>query len=115
MSSRSFPIASILQYTVLAILGYVLAGAPFLSFVTGPTYEGRKARASLGRPSPLSHDKAAGLVIPERNLSCTEHTYKGLHVLSRDPLVVYVEGFLREDEVHHVVNIRYAISPFLSR
>ncbi|KAF2441326.1 hypothetical protein P171DRAFT_394328 [Karstenula rhodostoma CBS 690.94] len=105
MSGRSFPLASILQYTVLAILGYVLAGAPLLSFVTGPTYEDRKARASTGRPSPLSHDKAAGLIIPERNMSCTEHMYKGLHVLSRDPLVVYVEGFLREDEVQHVVDV----------
>ena len=111
MTSRSFPFASILQYIVLVIIGYILAGAPLLSFVIGPTPDNQKARAGTGRPSPLSLDKAAGLVIPERNLSCTEHMYKGLHVLSRDPLVVYVEGFLREDEVQHVVDVRYAASP----
>ncbi|KAL5382576.1 hypothetical protein DPSP01_006414 [Paraphaeosphaeria sporulosa] len=105
MTSRSFPFASILQYIVLVIIGYILAGAPLLSFVIGPTPDNQKARAGTGRPSPLSLDKAAGLVIPERNLSCTEHMYKGLHVLSRDPLVVYVEGFLREDEVQHVVDV----------
>jgi prolyl 4-hydroxylase len=113
MSSRSFPLASILQYAVLGMIGYVLAGAPLLSLLTNSTYESRKARASFGQPSALSHDKAAGLIIPERNLSCAEHTYKGLHVLSREPLVVYVEGFLRGHEVEHVVNVRYAISMVL--
>jgi hypothetical protein len=110
MSSRSFPLASILQYAVLGMIAYVLAGAPLLSLVTNFTYDSKKARASFGQPSALSHDKAAGLIIPERNLSCAEHTYKGLHVLSREPLVVYVEGFLRAHEVEHIVNVRYAIS-----
>ncbi|KAJ4344451.1 uncharacterized protein N0V89_012193 [Didymosphaeria variabile] len=105
MPSHSFSLASILQYVVFGILGYVLAGAPLLSLFTGTTSESRKTRASLGRPSALSQDKAAGLVVPDGNLSCTEHTYRGLHVLSRDPLVVYVEGFLREDEVKHIVDV----------
>lgn len=109
MTSRSFPLASALQYVVLGVLGYVLAGAPLLSLVTGPATENGKVRAGFGRPSPLSHDKAAGLIIPERNLSCAEHTYTGVHVLSREPLVVYVEGFLGQDEVEHVVDVRYAI------
>ncbi|KAL1591615.1 hypothetical protein SLS60_011865 [Paraconiothyrium brasiliense] len=105
MSSRSFPLASILQYVVFGILGYILAGAPLLSLFTGLTNEGGKTRANFGRPPALSHEKAAGLVVPEKNLNCTEHAYRGVHILSRDPLVVYVEGFLGEDEVKHVLNV----------
>lgn len=113
MDNRSFPLASILQCSVLAVLGYILTGAPLLPFLASPTNDDGRARAGIGPSSPSSHDKAAGLTVPDMDLGCTEHMYKGLHVLSRDPLIVYAEGFLREDEVQHVVNVRYAILPGL--
>lgn len=47
------------------------------------------------------------LVIPERNLSCEEHAYRGVHVLSREPLVVYIEGFVGDGEADDVVKVRY--------
>ena len=108
MAGHSFTVGTVLQYVVFLGLAYILAGAPLLSIFTGSTGVSEKSRASYGRPPPLSHDRAAALVIPERNLTCGEHAFRGVHVLSREPLVVYVEGFLGEDEVQHVVDIRYA-------
>jgi prolyl 4-hydroxylase len=51
--------------------------------------------------------KLDSLVLPEKNLTCGEHAYKGVYVLSRDPLVVYIEGFLSEGEGKEVVRLRY--------
>lgn len=108
MTGRSFAVGTVLQYVVFLGLAYVLAGAPLLSILAGSTGASKKSRASFGRPPPLSPDKAATLVIPEKNLTCGEHAFRGVHVLSREPLVVYIEGFLGQDEVQHVVDIRYA-------
>ena len=52
--------------------------------------------------------KLENLVIPEEDLQCREHTYKGVYVLSREPLVVYIEGFLNDEEARHIVDQRYA-------
>jgi prolyl 4-hydroxylase len=40
-------------------------------------------------------------------LECKEHGYKGVYLLSREPLVVYIEGFLGEGEGDEVVKLRY--------
>ena len=104
-TSRSFPLSTVLQYLVLSVLAYVLAGAPLLSIFTGSSQQSSLQRAR-NKPPPLSDEKAATLVIPEGNLSCPEHGFKGVHVLSREPLVVYIEGFLGEEEVRHVVEER---------
>ena len=110
MTNRSsFSLGSILQYVVLGVLAYVLAGAPLLTILTGSTGEVKKSRAGYARPPPLSHEKASELVIPESNLACGEHSFRGVHVLSREPLVVYLEGFLSEDEAQHVVDSRYVL------
>lgn len=55
--------------------------------------------------SPISREKLDSLVVP-RNLSCPAHSYRGVHVLNREPLVVYIEGFLGEKEVDKVVELR---------
>ncbi|KAF1998069.1 hypothetical protein P154DRAFT_622046 [Amniculicola lignicola CBS 123094] len=95
-------VASVLQYTALAVLAYVLAGAPFLAVFTGSTAKlgGRSER----KKEVHSFDRGEGLVVPERNLSCKKHTYN-THVFSRDPLVVYIEGFLSDEEASHVVEM----------
>jgi hypothetical protein len=55
----------------------------------------------------MSPQKLDSLVIPDANLTCEEHAFKNVHVLSRDPLVVYIEGFLGEREADEVVELRY--------
>ncbi|KAJ4300992.1 hypothetical protein N0V90_003081 [Kalmusia sp. IMI 367209] len=105
MANRALPLGSILQYVVLGLLGYVLAGAPLLSIILGGS-GGEKKKSRVGYTPPEIHpEKLSTLVIPEANLSCAVHTYKGVHVLSREPLVLYIEGFLEAEEVRHVVEI----------
>jgi len=45
------------------------------------------------------------LVFPEKDLSCPDHAFQ-THYLSTDPLVVYIPGFLSEEEADHLVKIR---------
>src|SRR5271170_7612169 len=40
------------------------------------------------------------------NISCPEHLYN-VHILNRDPLVIYIPHFLSDGEADHLVNIRY--------
>jgi hypothetical protein len=103
--SSSFSVSSVLQYTLFAVVLYVLAGAP-LSSVFGGSYSGEQGSGA----ADTSVEKLENLVIPEKNLSCAEHAYKGVHVLSREPLVLYIDGFLGEGEARHVVGARFVES-----
>ncbi|KAL5117236.1 hypothetical protein ACEQ8H_004925 [Pleosporales sp. CAS-2024a] len=104
-SSSSISVSSIVQYAILAAVVYVLAGAPFLSSSMGgdgvPSYSDREADASLDSSSKTYAD----LVIPAQNLSCGEHAYRGVYVVSREPLVVYIEGFLSEEERKSIIGM----------
>jgi prolyl 4-hydroxylase len=102
-SSSSMSIGSIIQYVFLAAIAYVLAGAPLLSLLTAPS----SSSIASQNGNVLDVSKLDSLVIPEANLSCEAHAYKGVYVLSREPLVVYIEGFLGEKEGEEVVKIRY--------
>lgn len=54
----------------------------------------------------MSPQKLDSLVIPDANLTCEEHAFRSVHVLSREPLVVYIEGFLGDEESTEVVQSR---------
>jgi len=102
MHSSSFSASSLIQYAFFAVVVYVLAGAP-LSSIVSESYSG--SGTGVGSAS-VAQEKIDNLVVPEGGLACGEHKYKGVHILSREPLVVYIEGFLSEDEARHVVGIR---------
>lgn len=112
--SSSLSITSFVQYAFLAALAYILAGAPLSSLLTSRT-DGDAA--SSGSSFGAKRDargidvkaKLEDLVIPEKNLSCAAHAYKGVYVLSREPLMVYIEGFVSEEEGKEVVVLRYVI------
>jgi len=111
--SSSLSITSFVQYGFLAALAYILAGAPLSSLLTSNA--GGDAVSSSNAGARGGGDVKANLenlVIPERNLSCAAHTYKGVYVLSREPLVVYIEGFVGEDEGKEVVALRYVYCCF---
>jgi len=42
------------------------------------------------------------------NSSCPKHLYN-VHILNRDPLVIYIPHFLTDEEADHLVNIRSAL------
>jgi hypothetical protein len=103
--SSSFSLSACVQYIFFAAVVYVLAGAPLNSvFSNGDT-------DSYSGPLNTSADQLRDIVIPTKNLSCPDHAYKGVHVLSREPLVVYIEGFLSEMERGDVLAMRYQSPP----
>lgn len=105
-STSSFSLATLLQYVAFALIAYVLAGAPLLESL-------RSGSGAEGQDAGVSAQKLEALVVPEGNLSCPAHAYRGVHVVSREPLVVYVEGFLGEAEAEEVVGLRYVFISLL--
>lgn len=107
-SSSKISISSLFQYTVLAALAYVLAGAPLSSLFSSPSStlkNSNTARAGVGQ-SNNNGQELENLVIPEKGLECGGHRFKGVYVMSREPLVVYIEGFLGEGEGDEIVKLR---------
>lgn len=112
-AKSSFSVFSVFQYAFLALAAYVLAGAPLQEMLLrggvpgsqGGTYASREG--SVGFMSP---QKLETVVVPDANLSCGEHSFGGVHVLSREPLVVYIEGFLSKEETDEVVELRYVVN-----
>jgi prolyl 4-hydroxylase len=101
-SSSSLSFSSLLQYAFVAAIVYILAGAP-LSNLISDVYSGGASEVE----GPAILGTLEDLAIPEANLSCSEHAFKGVYVLNREPLVVYIEGFLSDAEADHVVDVRY--------
>lgn len=97
-------VSSIVQYVFFAAIVYVLAGAPLASLFGGSSLT---SGVNVKNDAGANMKKLDNLVIPEEDLQCGEHTYKGVYVLNREPLVVYVEGFLSDEEAKHIVNQRY--------
>ncbi|KAF2178581.1 hypothetical protein K469DRAFT_731601 [Zopfia rhizophila CBS 207.26] len=89
-------LGTLIQFAVLGLLGYILAGAPLLSIFFGSP--------GLHSHHQFSFDKVESLVIPEANLTCPAHAYS-IHLFSRDPLVIYVDSFLSDAEAEHVVKM----------
>ncbi|PSN60635.1 hypothetical protein BS50DRAFT_205493 [Corynespora cassiicola Philippines] len=108
-TSSSLSFGTAFQYAFLAVLGYVLAGAPLLSILSGkgPDEAGGRRRDGAGAvvSTPIPLDKVDSLVIPETGLECEEEAGYKTYIFSREPLVVYVEGFVSERERRHVVEL----------
>ncbi|KAF2749265.1 hypothetical protein M011DRAFT_398521 [Sporormia fimetaria CBS 119925] len=121
-SSSSVSLSSVIQYTLFAVVAYFLAGAPYLApllsviGVDEASFSSSSLSASssedvntsnqghqyahYGRQDAHTGAKRDNLWQPGEGLVCEGehgHGYK-TYVLRRDPLVVYVEGFLSEAE-----------------
>ena len=94
--SKSPSFSSLVQYVFFAAVLYVFAGAPLQTILSGTD-----EHLVTGDVKGLEN-----LVVPDEGLVCEEHRYKGVHVLSREPLVVYIEGFLSAEEADGVVGLR---------
>jgi prolyl 4-hydroxylase len=92
------------------MIGYFLAVIPLYIFIYVPL-----SRLLFGlspSSSSLSHDghelsfNESFIAFEDFNLACPEHAYT-THILSREPLVLYLEGFLSENEIEHLLEIRF--------
>lgn len=94
------------------MIGYALAILPLYIFVYIPVSQLLGLPSLSPSSSSRSHDYEhehtfnASFIAPEDpDLICPEHTYT-TSILSREPLVLYLEGWLSEEEIAHLLEIR---------
>ncbi|KAK8198108.1 hypothetical protein HDK77DRAFT_37169 [Phyllosticta capitalensis] len=88
-------VGSVIQYVFLAVVGYILVGSPLQRIFLG------------GRPAAeddVVFAKSDHLVIPDESLVCPDYGYN-VHILNRDPLVIYMPSFVSRQEAQHLVDI----------
>ena len=98
-------LGAVIQYVFIAGISYVLLGPPLLQMFAGDPRARRSVFDASAPEVPISPEKYETLVIPDPNLTCPEHPYT-VHIFSREPLVVYIENFVTEEEAAHLIAIR---------
>ena len=95
-----------LSYIVgILAIGVFLAN-PINNFFFPPKYRGSADRLDL-TPKPPLNESLLALVGPnDSSLECPPDAYAA-RILRTDPLVVYLENFLSEQERSHLLDIRY--------
>ncbi|KAH9878483.1 hypothetical protein IAQ61_001755 [Plenodomus lingam] len=100
----SIPLTSLLQYLFLAAIAYLLAGAPSPSSLSTFSFTADSSQAAH-RTAALHAQTLENLAHPEPGLECAQYAYRGVYVLSREPLVVYIEGFVAREEAGEIVGL----------
>jgi hypothetical protein len=90
-------LTTILEYLLFAVPLYLFVASPLLK-ILAPSLFG-----SSGDINYQSFENTDSLVFPDTDLICPPHSYN-VRVLSREPLVVYIDGFLSAKEAEHMVN-----------
>lgn len=93
-------LSSIVEYLLVSAAVYIFALSPLLrtyfpSFILVEE-----------TPQYQTFEKTDSLVIPDPNVVCEPHGYN-IRILSQEPLVVYVENFLSQEEADHLVDVSY--------
>lgn len=97
----------------IAMFSYVIGGIAVLIFLINPISEfffpqQANTRRDHSQPPQLNESLLAinppNFTLPE----CPPDAYVA-HILRSQPLVVYLENFLSQDEREHLLNIRYAL------
>ncbi|KAH7132145.1 hypothetical protein B0J11DRAFT_520943 [Dendryphion nanum] len=94
MAALSF--GTLIQYAVIALLGYILVGAPFSTVFSGSSVPSPRSQSSF--------DRVDSLAVPDAGLKCKDHGYR-VHLFSREPLVIYIENFVNDQEAKHIVDM----------
>jgi hypothetical protein len=87
------------------MIGYFFAIFPFYILVYLPLshwFHGSPQRTT----NPISQILNTSLIATDEPLSCPSHGYN-IHILSLEPLMMYIESFLSEKESKHLLEIRY--------
>jgi len=88
-----------LEYLIPLAFLLLIAGGPIQQLLFG---DRTSSLLSTNEAPVLDAEK---LVVPDANLACPPHSYE-THILSTEPLVVYISGFLSNTEADHLVEIR---------
>jgi prolyl 4-hydroxylase len=101
------------------MIGYLLALFPIYIFIYLPvsqllglpSFSSSLTSSSWSSSSSGPHDdhehsfNESFIAFEDPDIVCHEHTYT-THILSREPLVLYLEGWLAEGEIEHLLEIR---------
>ena len=93
----------------ITMLGYALALIPLYFFIYLPvssTLHGTAQKPS-DRDLVNFHFNVSSIASDEP-LSCPPHSYT-THILSHEPLIIYIKNFLSADESAHLLKIRYPL------
>lgn len=89
------------------MIGYIFALLPLYVLVYLPV-----SHMLYGSPQRSTEQRVISFnesfIATDKNLSCPPHSYN-THILSHEPLIIYIEGFLSESESKHLLEIRYLI------
>ena len=91
------------EVATISIVIYIVVGAPGLSSLGLGTHGG------VQQDVPVARARIESLVYPDKDLVCPDHKYD-VHVLASEPLVLYIDDFLSDEEADHLVDIRYMAS-----
>ena len=99
--NATFRWRTVLEVAAIAGVIYFFLGTPGLQgSLTAQS-------SSFEKDVPVSKASSDELVYPDPSLECGRHEYE-VHVFSTSPLVVYIDGFLSENEAQHLIDLRYA-------
>jgi prolyl 4-hydroxylase len=89
------------------MIGYFFAIIPLYVLVYVPLSQiifGSGVKRQLEEESPLELNSS--FIATDDPLFCPSHSYN-TYILSHEPLMVYIEGFLSPNESEHLVRVRY--------
>jgi len=93
----------------ITMLGYALALIPLYLFVYLPISSMLSGTVQQPlNPAIASFNLNDSSIASDEPLSCPDHSYT-THILSHEPLIIYIEDFLSADESAHLLKIRYSL------
>jgi prolyl 4-hydroxylase len=87
---------TILEYALISIPLYIFVLSPLLKTIAPTLF------SDTSSIKYQSFEKSDSLIIPDETLTCSPHKFN-IRILSREPLIVYIDGFLSETETAHLV------------
>lgn len=94
----SFRWRTIVEVVVISAVIYLFLGTPGLR-------SSSTVKSTTHGDVPVAKAKVESLVYPNKDLECEKHDF-GIHIFSTNPLGVYLDGFLSDQEAEHLVDIR---------
>jgi prolyl 4-hydroxylase len=94
------------------MIGYFFAIIPLYVLVYVPLSQiifGSGVKRQFEDESPLELNSS--FIATDDPLFCPSHSYN-TYILSHEPLMVYIEGFLSPNESEHLVRVRYVFGFF---
>jgi prolyl 4-hydroxylase len=99
-------LSTIVGYLLALIPAYIFVYSPISRLIFGSLQEEANEPIDISKIDP----ELLSLISPDDPLlNCSSQPYD-IHILSRAPLVIYIESFLSDSEASHMVEVR-CVSP----